>query len=177
MKAGIPTFLLETTISKRGRFYMLCITEVNMMRRKPKNWSKEEWDDYQRLHSEVEKTRTGKGGVYGGLEEIDLNLNNFFYYTNKIDKRFRPYMYEGLGLAIRKNIEDEVAINYLSGKIDSYYKNDFLKGFEGELNLSILTKRNEKQQSAKFKIKCHSRKTCPRPDRRAGIQKQYFDFV
>lgn len=63
------------------------------------------------------------------FEEIDGNFNKFLYYTNKIEKRFRSYTYQGLGLTIRKKIEDKAIIDHLLNEIDSPYRNDLLNGF------------------------------------------------
>lgn len=62
------------------------------------------------------------------FEEIDHNLDKFLYYTNKIEERYRSYIYEGLGLAVKKNIDEKYVINYLIKKITAKYKNEFRNG-------------------------------------------------
>lgn len=60
--------------------------------------------------------------------EIDLNLNKFFYYTSKVEEGFRPFLYKGLGFALRKNIEAKIVKKYIIFQIDTKYKNDCIEG-------------------------------------------------
>lgn len=62
------------------------------------------------------------------FEEVDSNLNQFTSLIDKTEKYYKPYVYEGLGIAIRKNIEEKAVIDYLLNKIDLHYRNDYLKG-------------------------------------------------
>jgi hypothetical protein len=65
------------------------------------------------------------------FEEIDIRLNKIFSLTHKIDKSFKPYVYEGLGIAIRKNIEEENVVSHTVNKMDMEYRKYYLNGLRG----------------------------------------------
>ena len=54
---------------------MACITIGGvMMKRKPKNWTKDEWDEYQYTHKEVALTKPEGYGLKGGVPgDIDIH--------------------------------------------------------------------------------------------------------
>jgi len=65
------------------------------------------------------------------FEEVDIHLNKIFSLTHKIDKSFKPYVYEGLGITIRKYCEEEELLSHTVNKLDIKYRKYYLNGLRG----------------------------------------------
>lgn len=59
--------------------------------------------------------------------EIDSHLSKIFSLTHKVDISFKPYVYEGLGMAMRKYFAEEI-LSHTVNKVDIAYRKYYLKG-------------------------------------------------
>jgi hypothetical protein len=66
------------------------------------------------------------------FDEIDSNLNKIFSLTHTIDKSYKPYVYEGLGIAISKNFEEEELLSHTVNNVDIKYRRYYLNGIHGK---------------------------------------------
>ena len=66
------------------------------------------------------------------FDEIDSNLNEIFSLTHTIDKSYKPYVYEGLGIAISKYFEEEELLIHTVNNVDIKYRRYYLNGIHGK---------------------------------------------